>query len=369
MLNQSTASVNQEFNGMGFTSASEERRKAEVREARYQDMTPEQMQEQLSAAMRRWESLKNRLADEISRGLSIVRIANETRLKAESINAWATDFDWFRESRRIGSESEAVMIEIALEVRFNELDQERANEKSRSPARIETSVTREILSAINMSRDLVEIVDISAPPGSGKSEGVAEYVAKARKDEGFDCPVWIIQLTEFSLSAKSVLRMIARACVSANYDKHDEAAIFQDITDKTLGKGGVLIVEEAQHLGDAKNINGIRIFNGLRRFVDAGCFGIVLIGNGELYRRLKSVQHAQLLSRMASFRKEISGVTDEDVDSVMAAWDVNGRAERAMCVKIANNPGALRSLVQAFRRALHEYGEINVATLNNVPKG
>lgn len=369
MLTESIAAVNTEFNGEVYGSAIEKRRIEEIREARYFGKTKEEIAVALNLDMMRWEQLKNRLADEISRGLSMVRIANETRLNAESIDAWAKDFDYFREPRRIGAESEAARIEVALETRFNELDQERSNEKNRNPARIETSVTREVMGAISMSRDMVEIVDISAPPGSGKSQGVAEYVARARKEEGFDCPVWLIELTEFSLSAKSVLRMIARACISANYDVHDESAIFQQIADKTLGKGGVLIVEEAQHLGDAKNINGIRIFNGLRRFVDTGCFGIVLIGNGELYRRLKNGQHTQLLSRMASFRKEITGVTEEDIDNVMAAWGVSGKAERALCLKIAQGPGALRSLVQAFRRALRDYGAITLATLHKVPRG
>jgi DNA transposition AAA+ family ATPase len=366
MLNESAASVNSGFNGGDIADRSEEQRKLKMRMARYQDMTPEKAQEKLSATMARWELLKNRLADEISRGLSIVRIANETRLKAEMISMWATDFDWFRESRRIGSESEAEIIETALETRFNELDLERENEQRRSPARIETSVTREVLAAIAMSRELVEIVDISAPPGCGKSEGVAEYVAKARKIEGFDCPVWLIQLNEFSLSSKTVLQMVGQACISANYGSFDEAAMFREIADKTQGKGGVLIVEEAQHLDDAKS--GFRVFNGLRRFVDAKCFGIAMIGNGELYRRFKSGQHAQLLSRIVSFRKEIPGITEEDVDSVMAAWGVSGKAERHACLKIAKNPGALRNLTGVFRRALREYGVIDLATINAVPK-
>jgi DNA transposition AAA+ family ATPase len=363
------ADVNNGFNGAEFVSVRDEHYKEEARAAKYTGMTAEQTQEMLKAEVARWELLKNRLADEISRGFSIARISNETRLRAEVINAWAKDFNFCRESRRIGSESEAVRIEGTLEARFDELDQERAEEKSRNPARISTSVTREVLSAISMARDMVEIVDISAPPGTGKSQGVSEYVAKARKAEGFDCPVWLIEMSEFSLSAKSVLRMIARACISVNYDGYDESAMFQEISDKTLGKGGVLIVDEAQHLGDTKNINGLRIFNGLRRFVDAGCFGIVFIGNGELYRRLKSGHNAQLLSRMSSFRKEIPGVMDDDVDNLMAAWGVSGKAERAFCLKIANGPGALRSLVQVFRRALRDYGAITLATLYKVPKG
>lgn len=361
MLTESTSAVNNEFNAP-----------ARVIADGFMDhphgVAAEQDAEARNLEKRRWNTIKNRMADEISGGFSVQRLANETGLKVERIEEWAKNFEFFRVPRRIGEDCESVRIEAALEARFNEIDKERDDEKKRNPARIMTSVTREVMDGISMSREMSAIVDISAPPGSGKSQGVAEYMARARKAEGFDCPVWLIELSEFSLSKKSVLRMIARACISANYDFHDEASIAQDIADKTQGRGGVLIIEEAQHLGDAK-MNGITVFNGLRRFVDAGCFGLVLIGNGELYRQLKNGKHAQLLSRMSSFRKEIIGITDDDVDNLMAAWGVSGKAERALCLKIAKGPGALRSLAQAFRRSLHDYGLITLATLNKVPKG
>lgn len=318
--------------------------------------------------MQHWTMLKNRLADEISRGFSITRLANETRMRPEAIQAWAKEYNYFRVPCRIGQDSEGTRITQALERRFSEIDDERADEKKQDPGRIVTSVTLEVMEGIDMARDMAQIVDISAPPGSGKSQGVAEYLARARKEEGFDCPVWLIELSEFSLSKKSILQMIGRACISPNYNGHDETLISQQIMDKTQGKGGVLIIEEAQHLADEKK-KGITIFNGLRRFVDAGCFGIVLIGNGELYRSLKIGQHAQLLSRMSSFRKEIAGVVDEDVDNLLAAWGVSGKNERALCLKIARSPGALRSLVFTFKRSLREYGVITLATLNKVPKG
>lgn len=369
MLDEKKCAVNAGFNGDDFLSASEMRHKEEVRAAKYLGKTAEQAQEALNLEVARWEWLKNRLADEISRGYSIARIANETRHSVESINAWAKNFDYFRVPRHIGADSLAVKIEAALEAWFNDIEQERANERTRNPAPIETSVTSRVMGAISMSREMVEIVDISAPPGSGKTQGVAEYTARARKEEGFDCPVWVVELKEFGLCAKSVLRMIGRACISINYDGHDDDAMFQEISDKTQGRGGVLIIEEAQHLVDAKNGKGFHIFNGLRRFVDARCFGIVLIGNGELYRRLKTGQHAQLLSRMASFRVEIPGITEADVDNLMAAWGVNGKAEREACLRIAKGPGALRSLVHAFKRTLYDYGVINAPALNKVPKG
>lgn len=365
MLNEAIAPVNTGFNADG----SPRENNMPVMRRPWQEKEAQEQAAARAQAMERWERLKNRLADEISRGYSIARLANETRLQAEQIDAWTKDFDFARQARYFDRESGAEKIEAALEARFKELDQERAEEGNRTPERIETSVIREVIEGITMARDEGEIVDISAPPGSGKSQGVSEYMAKARKAEGFDCPVWLIELSEFALTTKAVLGMIAHACGAACHDYRDEHSMFEAIADKTLGKGGVLIVEEAQHLGDAKNINGIRIFNGLRRFVDKGCFGIVFIGNGELYRRLKNGQHAQLLSRMSSFRKEIHGVTEEDVDKVMAAWGVNGKEERALCLKIAKSPGALRSLVNVFRRSLRDYGRISLATLNKVPKG
>lgn len=354
---------------IGFTSARERDIHLEIINDKYGHMTDEEATAAINKEVAHWEILKNRLADEISRGFSVARLSNETGLKAQQVEAWAKDFTYFRISRRIGEESESSRIETALEARFKELDFERDNEKTREPGRLETSVTLKVIDGISTARELLEIVDISAPSGSGKTQGVAEYVARARKGEGFDCSVWKIELTEAHANFKAVLLLMARECISQNYDGSNESKIFDDILNATQGKGGVFIIEEAQHMADVKNANGIRIFGGLRRFVDAKAFGLALIGNKELYNRLKSIKSVQLYSRIAAFRVEISGITEEDIDKVMAAWGVSGRDERAVCMKIANSSGALRSLVNTFKRALREFNVITFKTLNSVPKG
>jgi DNA transposition AAA+ family ATPase len=318
-------------------------------------------------ARERWKALTARLADEISQGHYIARFANEIGFKADAIHHWAHEYIDREDGDRW---SDTAQLEEAIEARFAELDKERAAAKPRKPARIETSVTRAVIKAIKTAREEQQIVDICAPSGSGKSQGVEEYVVQVRKTEGFNCPVWTIQLTAFALAAKSILEMIATACVSPNYEVSNDLRAARAIEEATQGRGGVLIVEEAQHLGDLKNLSGIHVFNGLRRFVDAGCFGVALIGNGELYEALrKGKGSAQLISRMASFREVIPGCTDEDIDRVMQAWRVSGKGERAACLRIAKSPGALRNLAGVFTRSLREIGVINLTTINALQKG
>lgn len=358
MLNDSNNEVNKEFNALNND--------ASIRNYALEQATREKECKLFNEqSEQHWKELTVRLADELGQGYSMARLANEIGFKTEGVRLWAQQY---QERDTNDRWSDLFKIETAIEARFKELDKERACTKKINSGRVDTSVIRAVTKAIKTARDEQQIVDICAPSGSGKSQGVAEYLAQVRKAEGFNCPVWTIELTAFALSAKAILEMVATACVSPNFEVSNELRAVRAIEEATQGRGGVLIIEEAQHLGDLKNINGIHVFNGLRRFVDAGCFGIALIGNGELYEALKKGKNpAQLISRMASFREVIPGCLDEDVDLIMQAWGVIGKAERSACLKIAKSPGALRSLVGVFERSLRKYGVINLTTINAAP--
>ncbi|VVE65413.1 hypothetical protein PAN31117_01867 [Pandoraea anapnoica] len=316
--------------------------------------------------LERWSSIQNRLVDELSRGITMERIATETGLMVRQIEVWAGDASAFREIRRPGEASLAERIESQLEIRFAELDAERNAQDKQRPARIETSVTQQAFDAFNMARTTPSIVDLTAPPGVGKSAAVEAYLASCRKAEGFSCPVWVVELSEFTLSAKCVLSLFLEQIKRAS-QFGSEHELARQIEDSTAGKGGLLIVEEAQHLADTMNANnGLRIINGLRRFVDKGLFGIVFVNNGEIYRRLQNGKHAQLFSRMEAWRVKIDGVTDDDVDKIMLSWGVSGKAAREYCLKIAGGRGALRSLVSLFQRTYQEFGLIDLDTMKSV---
>lgn len=326
--------------------------------------------------MERWKSLTARVADELARGYSLNRIATEAgistsrislsyNLPADRIRAWSINPDAMRESRYVDQLSTADEIEQKLTVFFAKLDAERASAQITAAPFVDTAISRKIWSGFEQGRELCELVEISAAPGMGKTCAAAQYLAQCRKLEGFDCPVWRITLNEFSLSIRSVLLLIAYEINpdSAHKEASQDFATVRLIEEKTEGRGGLLIVDEAQHIGDARLNHGLNILNGLRHFVDRKLFGIALLSNGEIYRRVLGGKHGQLSSRMEAWRVEIKNVPDDDVDLIMAAWGINGKPAREWCIEKAKRAGGLRALTNAFRQAEREFGEVNHQTL------
>lgn len=324
----------------------------------------------------RWKRLTARLADELAHGYSLSRIIIEAgmcadysrreSLSVDRLRAWSIHPERMRESRYAGDLSEADKIEQKLEAWFAELDAERATQTNTAAAPfVETAISRKVWGSFEQARELCELVEMSAPPGTGKTIATDQYLAQCRKLEGFDCPVWRITLSEFSLSVKSVLQLISSEIdpAHANVEARADFATVRLIEEKTEGRGGLLIVDEAQHIGDARLNNGMNILNGLRHFVDRKLFGITFLSNGEIYRRALGGKHGQLSSRMEAWRVEIKAVPDEDVDLIMAAYGISGKPAREWCIKKANGAGGLRALTNSFRHAAREFGEVNHQTL------
>ncbi len=335
------------------------------------------MQQAPTVDIERWRNLTSRLADELARGYSLSRIATESgisthrgftvaNLPADRIREWSIDPEAMRHSRYTDQQSPADEIEQKLAAWFAELDAERATVQTSAAHFVETAVSRKVWDGFEQARELCELVEISAPPGTGKTCAAEQYIAQCRKLEGFGCPVWRITLSEFSLSNKSVLQLISNEIISerANIESRSDFSTVSLIEEKTEGMGGLLIVDEAQHIGDASKINGLQIFNGLRHFVDRKLFGIAFLSNGEIYRRVAGGKHGQLSSRMEEWRVEIKNVPDEDVDLIMASWGVSGKPAREWCIKKAKGAGGLRALINAFRHASREFGEVNYQTLS-----
>lgn len=327
------------------------------------------MQDKPPINMERWKQLTARLADEMAHGYSLNRIAIESGLNAERghnfvthapdrIKAWTLNPEAMRETRYLGQIAPADEIEQKLSAWFAALDAERAENQAAAETFIETAVSRQIWGGFEQARELCKLVEISAPPGAGKTCAAEQYLAQCRKLEGFACPVWHITLSEFSLSLKSVLSLIG--------DELNAGAVnvgIAEIVAKTEGRGGLLIVDEAQHIGDTHLIQGINILNGLRYFTDKKLFGIAFLSNGEIYRRVSGAKYAQLSSRMKAWRVEVRAVPDEDVDLIMTAWGISGKPAREWCLKKAKGEGGLRALTDDFKLAARKLGAINYQTL------
>jgi len=334
----------------------------------------------------RWEVIVNRVIDELAKGgeATLKSISSGIGFELGTLEIWLKSPTCFLSyGRRVGEKSTSEKIGEALEKYFLQLEEAGANVRMRCPVRVKTGVIAEMVSGIEAARSMCEFVEICAAPGLGKTESTLEYIASCRKAEGFDCPVWLIELDESCISVKAVLQLIARQVVRhGQYDPKSEFSMVQAIIEATTGRRGLLLVDEGQHLADAQKIMGIPIINMLRRFVDRGLFGIAYFGNGEIYRRLISGTgkdkgaYTQLLSRMQDFRVEIHGLgkggdgaaalTREDVLAVAATWGVTGIEERAYCLKVAAQPGALRTMTNVFRRSLERFGHIDITTMTKI---
>ncbi|KFB76076.1 AAA family ATPase [Candidatus Accumulibacter cognatus] len=332
----------------------------------------------------RWKALVDRTIDEISGAVTLKDIARAINIEVEKLSLWLTSMASFLTfGRRVGEKSVSEKIADGLEKYFLDLDSSSPNTAMRCKTRVKTSVIMAMIEGIETARSMCEFVEICAAPGLGKTESIQEYIASTRKVEGFNCPVWLVELDETCISPKTILQLIAREIVpEGHYEPKSEFSMMQAICAAAEGLGGVVLIDEGQHLADVQKIMGIPTVNLLRRFVDRRLFGIAYFGNGEIYRRLTSGTgknkdaYTQLLSRMQDFRVEIlsfgksdgtlPALTREDVLTVAAAWGVTGVEERAYCLKAAAQPGALRNLSNIFRLSLERYGHIDISAMNKI---
>lgn len=127
----------------------------------------------------------------------------------------------------------------------------------------------------------------------------------------------------------------------------------------------MLILDEVQHLDGIDRRKALDIINMLRSFVDRKIFGIVMIGNGEIYRLAQAAKAIQLTSRMNEWRVEIGNTHEADVDLIIEQFGVTGKPARKWCIDRVSGKdgGGLRTLVNALVKCLERFGAINIDTL------
>jgi DNA transposition AAA+ family ATPase len=331
-----------------------------------------QWPEDAAISRERWEGLTVRLIDAMSggSGLTYETIRRETGVTKDWIDLILTEPStvlgirgrmWMGDKTQLESsveKLEAYLIEFELKRRERGM-----------PRIVETNVTREFDEVADEARELCEAFLFDGVSGIGKSNAADRYIRRVRLAEGFAAPVWKVTLDEYSLNHKSLLDEIGKQAVKRNWRNGDVSTMKNDIRDATAGSGGLLIVDEAQHLGDADQKQGVPILNGLRSFADQGCFGIVLIGNGEIYRKLAGRgDRTQLFSRMERREVFVGGDGEKslkagDVRAIADSWGVVGADAYALSWSIAQEPGSLRRLRKIYARARRDFGEISYDTM------
>jgi len=234
---------------------------------------------------------------------------------------------------------------IAREVfRFRQLTQsqaERATGILTEPGYFETPTSRR-LTGLLIWAHRGRITVGATGPGTGKDMTALEYAGSVSN-------VWLATMRKSDSTVAAMCRRVLRA---VGVDVRGGGAaqhMSEQVVDKVRGKRGLLIINEANHLG-LDEIEEIRGWHD-----DVGV-GVCLLGNEELLMRIeggaKRDAYGRLNSRIAQ-RLIQTLPEDGDVAAFCDAWGLPDPAMRQMLTRIALSPGAggLRECRQIVEQA------------------
>lgn len=193
-----------------------------------------------------------------------------------------------------------------------------------------TTMANRIIGVLQYAQAAPDFAVISAGAGVGKTTTISRYQATNPN-------VWVATMDE---STSKLNGMLVELCASMSVSERSPGKLRDAICRKLQRSGGLLIVDEAQHLET-------RAFNQLRSIHDRCDVGIAVVGNDTVYSRLegegRKPAYAQLFSRIG-MRLTRPKPYDHDIAAMIAAWGVKQDDEVRLLTAIARKPGALRGL-------------------------
>ena len=207
------------------------------------------------------------------------------------------------------------------------------------PEWVETKTANRIIAGLGYAQLAGDIAVIHGGAGVGKTVAARRYAARQPS-------VWLATVTAGRRALGSCLQLVARAC-GLRPGHRRIADLEEAVAARVAGTSGLLVVDEAQHLS-------VRALESLRGIHDATGTGLALLGGDPLYARMAggrvSADLAQLHSRVGKLVRLRQPAT-EDVEALLAAWDVSVKRVRRTALEIAGRPGGLRGLTKAVRYA------------------
>lgn len=207
------------------------------------------------------------------------------------------------------------------------------------PGWVDTPTGKLILKAMSFIQREGVIAAIYGGAGVGKSMALRHYADTTPN-------VWLVTASPSGAALLAALEDIAATLGLKDLPSRPRD-VSRAITERLAGIGGLLVIDEAQHLT-------LQSLEEIRSIHDSTQTGLLLCGNEAVYSRLtggsRKATFAQLFSRIG-YRHRLGLPTDGDVAAILAAWGVSGAKERDCAVQIAQLPGGLRGLTHALKSA------------------
>ncbi len=283
-------------------------------------------------------ALKEAVRTEMRRiGMSQTRLAKESGINQARLSQWFAG--------KYPGNTEMVAQELR---RWLSSVQARAKDTGRlsvTPEWKATPTGNSIVTAMRYAQTAGDIALVYGGAGLGKT-----CTAKRYQEENPN--VWIATMTP---AMNTVAASLERIAFSVGLPEAQPSAVKTEnaIVSRLEDTGGLLIVDEAQHL----QVTGL---DAIRSIHDATGIGLVLMGNESVYARItggsRQAHFAQLFSRVG-YRVRLTAPSVGDVETIIAAWGVQGNKAQSMCIDIAKQAGALRGLTKVLRLANMMLGE------------
>ena len=224
----------------------------------------------------------------------------------------------------------------------------------KEPAFVETTVARRVMEAISYCHLQGKIAVVYGDAGVGKTQAVRAYLRENSLAIG-------ITISPSYASITGVNELIAD---QLGIRERVARRIYAEIISKLKDSGRVLIIDEAQHLT-------VRALNHLRCMSDESGVGIALIGNEEVYTKLRGsgkADFAQLFSRIGMRREVLtSTTTKEDIRKVFAEAHLEEDALELL-YRIARTAYGLRGAVNVFVNTAAVFGSVDAPSLARMGK-
>lgn len=207
-----------------------------------------------------------------------------------------------------------------------------------APGFLMTPGAEMFFAAFEHAQHAPDIAVVSGGAGVGKTSSIVAYRAKASN-------VWVLTGEPCITTPRMLLDELADLLgVSEGRSAHRTS---RAIADRLRGTRGLLVVDEAQHLGTTT-------LDQVRTLHDLAGVGVALVGNEAVASRIEGsrrrAEFAQLFSRVG-IRVSRARPAAGDVKALLDAWGVHGAAERRLAGAIARNPGGLRVMTKVLRMA------------------
>lgn len=263
-------------------------------------------------------------------GLSQTAAARDANLAVQTFSAWLAG--------TYNGRNDRVAADVQMWLNSRAERKRAAAALPQAPLFIVTQTAQKVIEVLQWAQIGPDIAVVAGAAGIGKSTACEHYSITNPN-------VWLATMQPATATVHTMLQSVAMAI---GVVERSAARLTDAIGRRLANTGGLLIVDEAQHLP-------AKCLDQLRSIFDLYGVGVVLVGNESVYARLEGgdgrrPEFAQLYSRVG-MRLTRAKPYGADICALIKAWGVADKEAISFLKSIASKPGALRGLTKTLRLA------------------